>query len=375
MLFSIPLCMAQDTSNVVEDTLLFQGQLSGWVHYNDNNALPVYTGVRYIPQLNYQIKMPKERMIDFEASANILGTAGMHPFDSSIVNIDANPYRLWARFSSRQSEIRLGLQKINFGSASLIRPLMWFDQIDPRDPQQLTNGTWGLLGRYYFLNNANLWLWGLYGNKQQRPWDIGATKNKKPEFGGRFQTPAPKGEAALSYHFRQVDLIPYGVNPIFANDIYENRLGFDAKFDLEVGLWAEGTWINKSKNVGLLSNQEIMNVGTDYTFKLGNGLNVVYEHLLYASDENAFQFSNTFSFSALSLNYPFSMDDNINVISFYDWKNNASYNFVNLKHRFKYFSVFLMAYYNPIKYNLPQQGPSGAQFAGKGVQLMLIYNH
>ena len=30
------------------------------------------------------------------------------------------------------------------------------EDIDPRDPLQLTNGVWGLLGRYYFMNNANL---------------------------------------------------------------------------------------------------------------------------------------------------------------------------------------------------------------------------
>ena len=68
------------------------------------------------------------------------------------------------RYSSDQFELRLGLQKINFGSASMLRPLMWFDQMDPRDPLHLTDGVWGLLARYYFLNNANIWLWGLYGN-------------------------------------------------------------------------------------------------------------------------------------------------------------------------------------------------------------------
>jgi len=367
--------MAQDTVRSTHDSLIFSGQLTGWAHYNQLNSLPVYLGGRYIPQLNYQIKMPNERMIDFEGSANIVGTAGFKPFDTLHYEGDVTPYRLWARYSTKQSEIRLGLQKINFGSATLLRPLMWFDQLDPRDPQQLTSGTWGLLGRYYFLNNTNIWLWGLYGNKQQRPWDIGDTYKNQPEFGGRIQTPAPKGEAALSYHFREVDMTAFGIMPPLPQKIAENRVGFDAKFDLVVGLWTEASWINKSKNVGLLTNQEMINLGTDYTFKLGNGLNVIYEHLLFASDEQAFAFSNTFSFSALSLSYPLSIDDNINVISFFDWKNKASYNFINIKHQFKYFSLFLMPYYNPEKYHLPQQGTTGAQFAGKGVQLMIIYNH
>ena len=366
---------AQDSLTDTHDTLIFAGQLSGWVHYNKSNTLPVSLGARYIPQLNYQIKMPQERMIDFEGSANITGNAGFKPFDTLQYDGKISPYRLWARYSTKQSELRLGLQKINFGSATLIRPLMWFDQLDPRDPQQLTNGTWGLLGRYYFLNNANLWLWGLYGNRQQRPWDVGTTYKNQPEFGGRFQTPAPKGEAALSYHHREVDMSAFGTNALYAQKIAENRIGFDAKFDIKVGLWVEGSWINKSKDVGLLTNQELLNIGTDYTFGLGNGLNVIYEHLLFSTDERAFAFSRTFSFSALSLNYPLTMDDNINVISFYDWINKASYNFVNIKHQFKYFSLFLMAYANPIKYNLPQQGNTGTQYAGQGAQIMIIYNH
>ncbi len=375
LLSSFSLVMAQDTLSITKDTLTFQGQLTGWVHYNKSNALPVYMGGRYIPQLNYQIKMPDARLIDFEGSANIMGTSGFKPFDTVHNAGDITPYRLWVRYSTKQAELRLGLQKINFGSATLIRPLMWFDQLDPRDPQQLTNGTWGLLGRYYFLNNANLWLWGLYGNKQQRPWDVGTTYKNKPEFGGRFQTPAPKGEAALSYHFREVDMSALGTNVLFAQKIPENRIGFDAKFDLKVGLWVEGSWINKSRNVGMLTNQELLNVGTDYTFGLGNGLNVIYEQLLFASDERAFAFSRKFSFSAFSLNYPLSIDDNINVISFYDWGNKAMYNFVNIKHQFKYFSLFLMVYWNPETYNLPQQGNTGAQYAGKGAQFMIIYNH
>lgn len=35
---------------------------------------------------------------------------------------------------------------------------MRFDQVDPRDPLKLTDGVRGLLGRYCFLNNADIWL-------------------------------------------------------------------------------------------------------------------------------------------------------------------------------------------------------------------------
>merc|ERR1712127_1137306 len=104
--------------------------------------------------------------------------------------------------NTNQFELRVGLQKIDFGSASLLRPIQWFNQIDPRDPLQLTNGVYGVLGRYYFLNNANIWLWTLYGNEKTRGFDALETNKKVPEFGGRIQYPTKKGEIALSYHHR-----------------------------------------------------------------------------------------------------------------------------------------------------------------------------
>jgi hypothetical protein len=188
-----------------QDSLSLKGQLSAWMLYNGANDLPFYAGGRYIPQLNYNMRQKKETHIDFEASVNINGSAGFHPFDTIVTTGRIKPYRLWARYSTQQFEVRVGLQKINFGSASLLRPLMWFDQVDSRDPLRLTDGVWGVLGRYYFLNNANIWLWGLYGNKDPKGWELSGTNSHFPEAGGRIQLPVPAGEAALSYHYRIAD--------------------------------------------------------------------------------------------------------------------------------------------------------------------------
>ncbi|MGB8490409.1 MAG: hypothetical protein WCE64_05075, partial [Bacteroidales bacterium] len=144
---------------LAQDSISFSGQLSSWLNYNHGNALPVHIGGCYIPQFDFAHSLKNDRKIDFEASANIYGSAGFHPFDSSGFDGQIKPYRLWARYSTDQLEIRAGLQKLNFGSASILRPLMWFDKIDPRDPLKLTDGVWGILGRYYFLNNADIWLW------------------------------------------------------------------------------------------------------------------------------------------------------------------------------------------------------------------------
>ncbi len=360
---------------VLKDMLIYSGQFSSWGLYNNGIQRPLLLGARYIPTLNYTIKQNNNRQFNIEGSANIFGTLGMHPFDE--VNTDGNfqPYRAWVRYSDSQLEIRAGLQKINFGSATLLRPLMWFDQIDPRDPLQLTNGVWGVLGRYYFLNNANIWLWCLYGNKKTRPWDADQTNQQYPEVGGRFQSSVPKGEVALSYHHRVTNM--QGIDPYdtYFPAIDENRIGLDGKWDLGVGLWFEGTYVHKSKEVGKYTNMEILNIGTDNTFAIGNGLNVVFEQLLFSFDQKAFSFSAPVSFSGLSLSYPISLIDNLSMISYFDWTNKTAYNFLNLKRQFNKISFYLMAFWNPRNYQLPQQLNSGNYYSGKGIQLMLVFNH
>lgn len=232
LLFSSPNIGAQDLFR-------YKGQLSAYTHLNSVNEFPWWNGIRYIPQLNVNIPVGESRLIDFEASANIFGNAGTANLNQWESNGRIKPYRLWARYSGNQFEVRAGLQKINFGSATIMRPLMWFDQLDPRDPLQLTDGVWALLGRYYFLNNANIWLWMLYGNNDLKGWEQLVTHRSYPEIGGRMQYPVGSGEAALSYHYRVVsDRIP------------EHRFGFDARFDYEVGIWIEASWKHLSRNMG-----------------------------------------------------------------------------------------------------------------------------
>lgn len=365
----------QDTSRTLSDSLIFKGQLSVWAHYNPSNELPLYTGGRYIPEINYSINLPKNRLIDFAVSANTYGNLGMNFSDSSHAEGNIKPYRVWARYSTSQLEIRAGLQKINFGSANILRPLMWFDQVDPRDPLQLTDGVWGILGRYYFLNNANIWLWGLYGNKNPKGWEIAPTNRKYPEFGGRFQTPVPRGELGLSYHHRVVDTRELdSLVPAYA-EIPENRIGLDVRFDYVIGCWFETTYTRKSKGSGIFTNQEVFNLGVDYTFGLGNGLYGIFEQLIYSTDQEAYAFENTVTFSLLSLSYPIGLFDNLSAIIYYNWTDNSLYNFINWQRDFSHFTLYVMAYWNPDDYYVPLQDSAENLYAGKGLQVMLVLNH
>jgi hypothetical protein len=354
--------------------LSFRGQASLWTNVNLDSEIPARAGARYIPQLNLMILEQGNHKIDLELSANITGNT-LLSLDTTDYSGNIKPYRAWLRYSTSKFEIRAGLQKINFGSAHMLRPLMWFDQMDPRDPLQLTDGVWGLLARYYFTNNTNIWLWGLYGNEEPKTWEIGQTPPRSPEFGGRFQTPMPRGEAALSFHHRKSDIpgIWFLQDPVYR--VPENRVGIDARWDVEIGLWTEAVWIKKSRDAGMFTHQQILNLGADYTFGLGNGLTLLAEQLFYTMDEKAFQLGNINHFTGISLVYPVSIFDNISTILYYHWKQNNIYSFFNWQHQLNNLTLYFMAFWNPQTFRLPQQNETTQLFSGKGFQLMLVYNH
>lgn len=356
-------------------TLKFKGQAITYTHFNPSNEQAWWLGARYLPQLNCEIQLGKSRLIDFEASANVYGNIAFASFDQVESDGDLKPYRLWARYSTPQLEIRAGLQKINFGSASMLRPLMWFDQMDPRDPLKLTDGVWGVLGRYYFMNNANVWLWGLYGNERAKGWEINQTAKGKPEFGGRFQYPIPLGEAALSYHHRTAAVQNPFLSVVNITETPENRMGLDVRIDWALGTWFEASWTNLETDFGIYNNQQVFNLGFDYTFDLGSGLYSTFEQLVFAVDERAFAFSQPLAFSLLSMSYPLGMFDNLSAMVYYDWHNRTMYNFVNFQHQFKQLYLYAMGYWNPENFNMPAPGGGNMLFGGKGIQLMLVWNH
>ena len=353
------------------DTLMLRGQLSAWANYNITNNDGLFGG-RYMPELSYDRNFRNSNRLYIETSANIFGNWP----NSSATDEVIRPYRAWVRFSTPQFEVRAGLQKINFGSATILRPLMWFDQIDPNDPLQLTDGVWGLLSRYYFLNNTNFWLWGLYGNNEPKGWEQMGTLKKSPEFGGRLQIPIGLGEAAVTFHHRKVKSKSiFDEFMLLPDKFTENRLGLDAKIDWVVGFWIEGAWTNSRENIGLLTNQTLLNIGADYTFAIGNGLQVMCEHLIATMDFKPFEFKNRVDFSVASLSYPIGIFDTVGAMFYYSWDMKQVYSFVNWQRTYNKISLHLMAYWNPETFSLPQQNFQNNFFGGKGVQFMFVYNH
>lgn len=354
----------------------FDGLLMGFTNYSPRNDFKFWSGARYLPELSYEYKLDSIQSFTAEASGNFYGAVQYGGNQSTLWEGDITPYRIWARYLYRQSEIRVGLQKIDFGSSTLLRPMQWFNGIDPRDPLQLTNGVYATLARYYFKNNANIWLWVLYGNDERRGYDIMQSDKTTPEYGGRIQYPTPKGEIALSYHHRKsvLDMRSNPENPVYI-ETPENRLGLDGKWDVGVGVWFETTYTRTQQNVGILTNQSLTNVGLDYTFGIGSGLNMVAEHLVSVYGEEAGKSDFTGNTTATSFTYPIGFYDHITAFVYYDWASEGTGFFANYEHQFNRITTYLMLFYNP-ETEVPIQSNDLIQTTpGFGIRLMAVFHH
>ena len=341
-------------------SMSFQGQASGWVALMEESEI----GLRYIPEFRLAGSLDDEKTIDAEIALN---SRVWMPFDSlDEVSSDLNLYRLWLRYSSSQFETRLGLQKINFGQAKIMRSLMWFDRLDPQDPFKLTDGVYAMLMRYYFLNNANVWIWGIPGNDALKGLEFVETDDDHVEFGGRFQFPVPRGELAVSYNQRRVDPEDWKAkmtDPL--TDGLENRLAVDGSWDIGIGLWFEAS----AERTEIDSDQQMLRglatIGGDYT--LESGIHLLYEHFFQSTGSEIDQMDLVSNLSALSADYPISMMDRINAIAYFDWEQKDAYAYIGWQRTYDNWQINLIAFSN--------REDSNAAFSGKGAQFIVTYNH
>lgn len=353
----------------------FSGQAIGWNTINPTAPFQTELGLRYIPKLSFRVPA-KGFKVDGEFSANTWLSGRWQQGDSLHTKAQLSPYRMWIRFSWDQFELRAGLQKINFGSATMFRPLMWFDRIDPRDPLQLTDGVYGMLARYYFLNNANIWLWGLWGEEKTKGWEQLPTKKNSIEYGGRLQLPLHTGELAATYHHRTA--APGGLLPdsLAGKAAYpENRIALDAKIDLAFGLWAEAALVHQDLDFSALQYKMMMNVGMDYTLGLGNGIRLMAEFFRYHLGKRAFDSAQESSFGLLSLSYPLNIVHSITGMVFYDFRNRNTYRFVNWSMALDRWNFYVMAFWNPDSYTLYNADLQTSLYGGWGFQLMAVFTH
>ncbi len=221
------------------------------------------TTMRYIPQLRLDHQVNSSTRLGFDAAVDIYN----YSLGDSLVEMDGDLYRFTLRYDTPKTQVRVGLQKINFGPARMLRVLQWFDQLDPRDPLALSPGVWAGMGRYYFENGANIRLWTMvdapdpqrdyWGDMDKWPWDMGA----------RLEFPISAGTLGLTAH--SMDVLQH-------SQVTENRLALDARFDAVVGLWSEAMFSRTEEPFHQWDKISVM-AGVDYTFGLGNGLYTALE--------------------------------------------------------------------------------------------------
>lgn len=357
----------------------FNGQVTVWGIGQFRTPVSTQFGGRFVPTVLGNLQLSPKTKLDFEASLNINGTAEFTGFKRDTLLGQLKPYRVWLRYSGDNWEVRAGLQKINFGTAKMFRPLMWFDAMDVRDPLQLTDGVYGVMGKYFFQNNVSLWAWGLIGNKNPKGYELWNSMQWKPEFGGRFEMPLGPGEIGLSTHHRRIKYMNLISSFYQTYETGESRIGVDGKWDIGIGLWFESsvtmTDIQNQNFTLLYKFQDLWNVGADYTLPIGSGVGVTVEYFRYHAGDEFLVKGNAVNVLGTMLTYPLSILDNLSGMIFYLPGQNKWMNYLSWGRTYDNWNIYAIGYWNQENVQLVSaQSQSRNMFAGKGIQIMLNYN-
>ncbi|MDP8203244.1 MAG: hypothetical protein P9L95_01785 [Candidatus Tenebribacter mawsonii] len=307
----------------------------------------------YRPELGLELFRHDNIVVDSEISYDFNLSC-----KNSELELSSKLYRSWLRCSSSQTELRVGLQKINFGPAQILRSLQWFDSINPKDISQTTEGVKALLGRYYFVNNANIWLWGVWGNRNETSFDKFFHEEDNLEFGGRIQYPFQYCEAGFSVHHSPTVL------QSFDN---ETKYGIDLRWDMTLGFWIESC-LNVYNRLEQNNYSRLLSLGTDYTFGIGNGIYSLFEHQYFSEvQEDIWKPTDRSGASSLLISYPLGMFDSVRSILTYNWQPELYNWFLSYNRNYDYLSIYLNLFWNSDQNNSQNIDKE----SGASVQLML----
>ena len=355
LLMPAAVCTGQDFN--------FKGQLSLWgTGIRSQNEWNGNSGLRYIPQFNYSISLGENDLLNTELLFNTYYETGSH-----FIDYGGKAYRAIVRYTTAQSETQLGLQKIDFGPAQLLRPLMWFDRVDPRDPLKLTDGVYALRYKYSFLDNSLVWLWCLYDNTSNQGYEFFPTVKNTPEFGGRVQLPVPAGEIAATYHARKVDATLFYYR--------ENRYALDGRWDIGIGIWFESVWQQNVPNMLIYKWNKMTTIGADYTIPEGNGIYILAEHMITIFSNSFWGTDQNRQISALMTTYSIDVLDKLSLQEYYDWHNKNLYQYFQCQRMYDSVVINFSLFHYPENGGNLFMSSNTSFFSGYGLQLMLIYNY
>jgi hypothetical protein len=249
-----------------------------------------------------------------------------------------------------------------FGPGMVLRPLAWYDTLDPRDPTGQTDGAEGLRVRYFGGEN-----WSIAGwlNKLNSDFDLAT--------GGRLELTTPSTEIGLTFHYQAKDAVAFNEQVMMFG---RQRIALDLRYDGLIGAWTEvvyghGTFADMNSDV-----QQVM-IGADYTLGIGQGIFVVNENLfLKYADTKSDTTIDTRSISILMVSIPMGFLDQLTAIVQYDWDASQGYNYLRWSRAYDHLSFNVMVGANPRRSAVADnyRWTSLASF-GESIQLMVIYNH
>jgi hypothetical protein len=355
LLMPSAVCKSQDFN--------FKGQLSLWgIGIRSQNEWNGNSGLRYIPQFNYSFLLGENDLLNTELLFNTYYETGSISRDYG-----CKSYRAIVRYTTAQTETQLGLQKIDFGPAQLLRPLMWFDRVDPRDPLKLTDGVYALRFKYSFLDNSLVWLWCLYDNTNNQGYEFFPTVKNTPEFGGRIQLPVPAGEIAATFHTRKVDAMFFYYR--------ENRYALDGRWDIGIGVWFESVWQQNIPNMLIYKWNNMTTIGADYTIPEGNGIYILAEHMITTFSNSFWGTDQNRQISAMMATYSIGVLDNLSLQEYYDWYNKNLYQYFQCQRTYDNFIINFALFHYPENGGSLFLSSKTSLFSGYGLQMMLIYNY
>ena len=166
-------------------------------------------------------------------------------------------------------------------------------------------------------------------------------------------------------HHREVSLI----------ESSENRLALDGRWDIEIGFWIEMALTHMNWNLMPYQYQKMATAGLDYTFGIGNGLYCQAEHFIFQVSEKWDSSGTSRQLTAVSMNYPVGLFDNLSAIIYHDWDERDWYRFVNWQRSYNAWQINLIGFWNPDQFQPIQFRTDQSLWMGKGIQCMVVFNH
>jgi len=324
---------------------------------------------RYLPAYETQGAYSETWDYDIEMRYQVQWYSSLDTDALSASSLVVEPYRLALNLQSANAEYIIGLQKINFGPARILRSLMWFDSVNPMDPLELTPGVTGISTTHFYPSGRSSQAWLLLSG-DQIGWEFFPDKEGTFETGGRISIPNENGQIGISNHWRIAD--GSHANPDDP-DMYEGRIGLDGFWDLGVGLWFESVYKHQQFDSNPFLGQLQTTIGTDYTVWVGNGILLMTEHMMinmWATEVESY-----YIYSTIMASYSPTMFDQLSLMLYMDWETETPLAYLSWGQTYDSFRFTLGAFYTDTSSTQGSDASLNSNFSGKGIQLIVAYNH